>query len=642
MTSANRPGDVLAGRYRLVDLLVESGRGRFWRALDTVLDRHVAVHVIAADDGRAAPLLAAARRSTAVVDRRVLRVLDAAVHDDVCYVVNEWGTGVSLDILVGGGTPLAPRHAAWVTAEVADVAALAHHQGLAHGRLSPENVLVDQHGAVRVIGLCVDAALHGLPFDRPSADITDLAGLLYCGLTATWAGGSGSSVRTAPVDHGQVLRPRRVRAGVPRPLDELCDVVLHAHAGTRGRLDEVTAASIAERLHHFVGDPGGLSEALAATLPPARERFPVVLPQVPPVVPHDDQAGPDLGPDTEPEEPPAPESEDQPTVLTPAPAYEEQLTQATLTPFDDETGHGDLTATRAVTVAREERPSPPPPFPDPPARPLFAPDPPEGAPARRARATATAAAGQVEDASGAALWPWDTGSASSSGTGPNGGSTTGSGVLPAVTDPVPGRSWLRLALVLTLLLVLLVGAVVAVNLGRGRTPLGAEPDPTTTPTPTTGASPSADPTPLEGLRVKDLDPQGEAPFEENPDQVGLAVDGDPATGWTTSTYFQQLGPSGLKTGLGLVVDLGDEREVAAVDLTLGGSPTNLTLFAADEAPSGVGGLTEIGAADQAGERAEVVLDEPVATRYVVVWLTALPAVEGGFRGDVREITVLGG
>ena len=48
-----RPGDVLADRYRLTDLLTESGGGRFWRAFDSVLQRDVAVHIIACDDERA-------------------------------------------------------------------------------------------------------------------------------------------------------------------------------------------------------------------------------------------------------------------------------------------------------------------------------------------------------------------------------------------------------------------------------------------------------------------------------------------------------------------------------------------------------------------------------------------------------------
>src|SRR5665811_1321159 len=81
----SRPGDELGDRYTLVDLLSESRGGRFWRASDQVLARHVALHVISADDERAPGLLDAARRSAAVQDRRMLRVLDADERDGLVY-----------------------------------------------------------------------------------------------------------------------------------------------------------------------------------------------------------------------------------------------------------------------------------------------------------------------------------------------------------------------------------------------------------------------------------------------------------------------------------------------------------------------------------------------------------------------------
>src|SRR6476620_712344 len=150
-------GDVLAGRYRFDDLLAESGAGRFWRAHDLVLHR---------------PLL---------------RVLDAEVADGRCFVVNEWGQGDSLDILLTREGPLAPRRAAWLVAEVADSLVEAHDVGLAHGCLTPEHVLIDQHGQVRIIGFGVEAALRGLPAGRVNVDEIDLAGLLYSALTGKWA-----------------------------------------------------------------------------------------------------------------------------------------------------------------------------------------------------------------------------------------------------------------------------------------------------------------------------------------------------------------------------------------------------------------------------------------------------------------------
>ena len=95
-----RPGDVLAGRYRLTDLLTESAGGRFWRAFDSVLQRDVAVHIIPLTDERAPLLREAARTSATVLDRRMLRVLDIDETADRCFVVNEWGSGTSLDILL--------------------------------------------------------------------------------------------------------------------------------------------------------------------------------------------------------------------------------------------------------------------------------------------------------------------------------------------------------------------------------------------------------------------------------------------------------------------------------------------------------------------------------------------------------------
>ncbi|MDP2775469.1 MAG: protein kinase family protein, partial [Nocardioides sp.] len=296
MPHSIRPGDVLAGRYRLVDLLAESSGARFWRAHDRVLERHVALHVIDADDPRADGLLEAARRSATILDRRILRVLDAERVDGLCYVVNEWGSGTSLDILVASSGPLEPRRAAWLVAEVAASVARAHDAGVAHGRLVPENVLVDRNGEIRVIGFSVDAAMYGLTGFRPAVDTSDLAGLLYCALTGKWAGVSASGVPRAPAEHGEVLRPRQVRAGIPRPLDSLCDAVLHTHAASQsggqsgghsgGRSRELVAVTTAHEisvyLEDFVGDPTGLSEALLASIPrPAKPDPFVVLPAVP-------------------------------------------------------------------------------------------------------------------------------------------------------------------------------------------------------------------------------------------------------------------------------------------------------------------------------------------------------------------------
>ncbi len=600
-----RPGDVLADRYRLVDLLTESGAGRFWRAHDRVLERHVALHVIEADDERAPGLLEAARRSATILDRRLLRVLDADQVDGLCFVVNEWGAGSSLDVLLANDGPLAPRRAAWLVSEVAAAIAVAHDAGVAHGRLSPENVLVDRSGSVRVIGFSVDAALHGLPAGRTSTDVADLGGLLYCALTGKWPGVSGSQVPPAPHEHGRVLRPRQVRAGIPRPLDALCDEVVNPYTANASRSrdghDLTTARGIGDYLREFVGDPSGLAEAEAASHTAQRDNATVVLPALP------DRAAPPADPE------PTVVVEREPTE-GPADQPPEQPTQAGLPIFDDD--NDDV----SWLVARSTPPPPPPPFEEPPERPLFAPAPSAGQPARKTRPSANTTGS-------ADYWPWDT------GTG------TGTGVTPVTEDgddEVPGRSWLRLAAAIGVSLLLLIAIVVAYNLGRGKTPLGAEPEDDSSPTPSSGAASSA---PITGLLADDFDPQGDPP-DENPDLAPLAVDGDPATAWRTMTYDQNFGPGGLKTGAGLTIDLGEAHDVTDVDLALVGAQTGVSLYVTDRAPSGVRDLAPVASVDAAAKE-RITLDEPATGRYLTVWLTSLPQVDGGFRGEIAEVTVRG-
>lgn len=637
MSHAIRPGDVLADRYQLVDLLDESAGGLFWRAYDSSLDRSVAVHIIRADDDRAELLREAARTSARVVDRRLLRVLDVDETSDrtakdgsaLLYVVNEWATGISLDILVGDEGPLTPRRAAWLVGEVASTIEVAHAAGVAHGRLVPENVLIDRTGSVRVIGFAVDAALHGLPTGRVSADVTDLAGLLYAALTARWAGVSQSLVKGAPHQHGHVLRPRQVRAGVPKVLDTLCDSVLNPYAGapgahTRGNFDLTTAGGIGDALREFVGDPAGLADAEVAAV----RRREAGGTRVGPLLPGPMPLGPVASPTPEtsgPPEHPGPAEEEQPVART------DQPTEAGIPIFDDD---GDV----AWIAKRAEAPPPPPPFEDLPERPLFAPEPVDGSPPRRPRVGVGPGPG--------GFWPWDT----STGTGTGMQVTTGSGYLKPVEDDEedderPGRSWLRLAALVAVLALALLAVVFAFDLGRGLPNIGDDgsqtPDsrgPSTGTTTSGGAA--AGPAAYTGVVANDFDPQGDPP-EEMPDLVAFAVDGDPATGWRTMTYSQQLGPAGLKTGVGLTLDLGVSGQVEEVDLTLAGAPTALSVYVTETAPRGVRGLTPAASTTAETTDLAIALDQPATGRYVTVWLTTLPAVEGGFRGEIAEATVLG-
>ena len=628
------PGTLLAGRFVLEDLLDETEGARFWRATDKILARSVAVHVIADDDPRSEALLNAARTSATVSDGHLLRVLDAASEDGVTYVVNEWGNGASLDRILAEG-PLSARRAAWVAKEVAEAISAAHRHGIAHGRLLPENVMITEAGSVKLIGFVVDAVLRGREQARSAtgrrlgeheADVVNLAALLYAGLTARWPGTVGSAIPDAPRDNDRPLRPRQVRAGVPRPLDTICERVLGADERD-GSPGLATAHEIYAALADFIGDPSGgapvefeptafFDEAELAALREEDEPSGTS----PAAAGTADDGGPatiahDVSTDTR---------------GGPSPQRQERAADPEATVAGHPWAAGaDPEATQAAPMTgadplggapqqRREAPSPPPPFPPEEPRPLFASDEPRPTRPAEPLRSAGASSGQIPK-----VWGPDP-----VGEPEDDWETSGSGW----TDDPPGRSWFRLAIVVAAVVLVVVAVVVAFNLGRGSGGLDEEPE----------ASPSAESSaPAEPVRiasVSDFDPAGDG--SENPDSAALATDGDPRTAWPTVTYYDPLELQ--KPGVGLLLDLGRDTEVSAVDVSFLTSPTDLEILAAREgasAPTSADDLQRVARETGAGSRANLALDEPVTTRYLVVWLTKLPAADGGFRGQVAEIVV---
>lgn len=244
------PGSVLADRYLVEDMLVEEGHAGSWRAFDRVLARSVVLQVLPSSSPYAAPLLAAAKQASRVTDPRILQVLDAVDDGELTYVVREWVAGQALPLVLAEG-PLPARRAAWLLREIADAMAAAHALGVPHRHLLPENVVLTKASGVKILGLATTAALNdddNATDDFEHDDTVALGRILYACLTARWPGPELASLPTAPQIHGEYLRPRQVRAGVPRALDQMCDRIVSR--SSRYGPPITTAAEIRDALTH--------------------------------------------------------------------------------------------------------------------------------------------------------------------------------------------------------------------------------------------------------------------------------------------------------------------------------------------------------------------------------------------------------
>jgi putative peptidoglycan lipid II flippase len=140
------------------------------------------------------------------------------------------------------------------------------------------------------------------------------------------------------------------------------------------------------------------------------------------------------------------------------------------------------------------------------------------------------------------------------------------------------------------------------------------------------------------VRVRDYDPYGVD--GESPSATRFAVDSDPLTAWTTVTYYDPY--LGGKPGVGITVDLGAPRSVSSVDLKLVGANSNLRVLVGAKRYANPDRYRTFANVTGAGNRILLRSARPMTGRYVVVWFTRLPWIDGGYRGGVRSIVVRSG
>jgi hypothetical protein len=133
---------------------------------------------------------------------------------------------------------------------------------------------------------------------------------------------------------------------------------------------------------------------------------------------------------------------------------------------------------------------------------------------------------------------------------------------------------------------------------------------------------------LKALPAESFDPYGDD-RSENQATVGNVADGDPATVWKTSNYNDNF-PK-LKPGVGVYLDLGHSARVRSVKVAATSGYT-AEIYVADR-PSG--DLAGWGKPRAAGSGTFAL--SGATGRYVLVWFTSLPQVDGGYKVEVSEI-----
>src|SRR3954451_11122118 len=254
-------GRLLDDRYEIRRRLAVGGMATVYAAIDTRLDRPVAVKVmhpaLAADEEFVARFRREAKAAARLSSPAVVNVTDQGQDGGTVFLVMELVEGRTLRDRLRSEGPLAPAEALAVLDPVLEALAAAHAAGYVHRDVKPENVLIADDGRIKVGDFGLARAVDASP-------LTAATGLLL-GTVA-------------------YLAPEQVRRGVADARTDVyaCGVLLFEVLTGRPPFEGDTALSVAyQHLHDRVPAPSSLVSGvpedldelvLAATSPDPDDR----------------------------------------------------------------------------------------------------------------------------------------------------------------------------------------------------------------------------------------------------------------------------------------------------------------------------------------------------------------------------------
>jgi len=246
VTTIDRAQSFLGDRYRVIRKVGEGSAGHVFQAIDTVLERLVAIKFLrqkhpTEEAGRKS--WQEARLMSQLNHPNIAQIYEIGELDSQKFIVMEWVDGVPLTV-VWKGLPLQQRLRTYLA--VLDAVAAAHRRGIVHRDIKPSNILVTSELKPKVLdfGIAIETRslesieqgfYRGTPAYSapeqvsqpvkivPATDVFALGILLYQLLTDTLP-----FPQTEPKELFQAIRsdypelPSAIQEKIPIPLQNIC------------------------------------------------------------------------------------------------------------------------------------------------------------------------------------------------------------------------------------------------------------------------------------------------------------------------------------------------------------------------------------------------------------------------------------
>jgi len=167
------PGTSIGSRYEIVRLLGQGGMGAVYQAHDKELERQVAIKVIRADMAANPEILRRFKQelilARQITHKNVIRIYDLGQADGIKFITMEYIEGENLQSVLRRKKKIEPAEAANILAQVCRALEAAHHEGVIHRDLKPQNIMLDKNGRAYVMDFGIARSMLGAGMTQTGA-----------------------------------------------------------------------------------------------------------------------------------------------------------------------------------------------------------------------------------------------------------------------------------------------------------------------------------------------------------------------------------------------------------------------------------------------------------------------------------------
>jgi serine/threonine-protein kinase len=156
-------GKRIGGRYEVIRGIGEGGMSKVYLAHDIILDRDVAIKVLNYDFANEQDLKKRFQRealsATSLTHPHIVNIFDVGEDEELHYLVMEYIEGQTLKKYIQTNGPLPVQLAVKIMRQLVSAIANAHHNGIIHRDIKPQNILMDAEGNVKITDFGIAMAL---------------------------------------------------------------------------------------------------------------------------------------------------------------------------------------------------------------------------------------------------------------------------------------------------------------------------------------------------------------------------------------------------------------------------------------------------------------------------------------------------